>query len=74
MIPEIETQSAVKIKMFQELKLKEMLSYISEHSTYYKNLFKSENIKKYKSYVLAMLALKNTISSSSIFPSPTLKE
>ena len=45
MIPEIETQSAVKIKMFQELKLKEMLSYISEHSTYYKNLFKSENIK-----------------------------
>lgn len=45
MIPQIETQSAVKIKMFQELKLKEMLSYISEHSTYYKNLFKSENIK-----------------------------
>ena len=45
MIPEIETQSAAKIKMYQELKLKEMLSYISEHSTYYKNLFKSENIK-----------------------------
>ncbi len=45
MIPEIETQSAAKIKMFQELKLKEMLSYISEHSTYYKNLFKSENIE-----------------------------
>jgi phenylacetate-CoA ligase len=44
MIPEIETQSAANIKLFQELKLKEMLKYISKHSTYYKNLFVSQNI------------------------------
>jgi phenylacetate-CoA ligase len=44
-IPEIETKSAVEIKTFQEKKLKELLSYVSAHSVYYRNLFKANGIE-----------------------------
>jgi phenylacetate-CoA ligase len=44
MIPYIETQSLEEIKAFQELKLKEVLHYVNNNSTYYKNLFQENNI------------------------------
>lgn len=39
MIPEIETKSSEEIKLFQEEKLREQLTYVSENSPYYKTLF-----------------------------------
>ena len=44
MIPEIETKSIEEIKTFQEIKLKEMLQYISTNSSFYKRLFKEHQI------------------------------
>ncbi len=44
MIPKIETATTEEIKIFQEQKLLEILSYVNQHSPYYKNLFASKNI------------------------------
>ena len=44
MIPHIETQSLEEIKAFQELKLQEVLQYVTTNSIYYKNLFQEYNI------------------------------
>jgi len=35
-IPEIETKSEIDIKTFQEGKLREVLSYLQNHSKFYK--------------------------------------
>ena len=42
--PEIEYQPLSEIKKFQSKKLQEILAYTKSKSTYYKNLFKRENI------------------------------
>ena len=39
MIPHIEKQTTAEIKAFQELKLQEVLQYVSANSVYYQNLF-----------------------------------
>lgn len=44
MIPEIEFQSPQTILNFQEIELRNLIEYISIHSTYYKNLFVKEKI------------------------------
>jgi len=44
MIPEIEFNSASEIKIFQEQKLQELLSYLAENSSYYQRVFQQENI------------------------------
>ena len=44
MIPHIEKQTTAEIKAFQELKLQEVLQYVSANSVYYKNLFQEHNI------------------------------
>ncbi|MCF6306401.1 MAG: AMP-binding protein [Flavobacteriaceae bacterium] len=44
MIPEVELKSVQEIKVFQELKLKELLAYLAENSTFYKDVFKQNNI------------------------------
>lgn len=43
-IPEIEKQPLSKIKVFQEEKLKDLLSYLETHSKFYKNLFEKNKI------------------------------
>lgn len=43
-IPEIEKQPLSEIKIFQEDKLKNLLSYLETHSKFYKNLFEKNNI------------------------------
>ncbi len=44
MIPKIETASQKEIKIFQEQKLIETLTYVNDNSPYYKRLFKKEKI------------------------------
>ena len=44
MIPHIETQSLEEIKASKELKLQEVLKYVTTNSIYYKNLFQEYNI------------------------------
>jgi len=44
MIPKIEHASTQDIKVFQEEKLHELLTYLSKHSTYYKRVFSEHNI------------------------------
>lgn len=44
MIPEIEKASSQEIKVFQEKKLKDLLLYLNEYSSYYKKVFKDNNI------------------------------
>ncbi len=44
MIPKIETATTEEIKIFQEQKLFELLAYVNEKSTFYKNLFATNNI------------------------------
>ncbi len=44
MIPEIETKSLAEQKQFQETQLPEMLGYVSQHSKFYSDLFKKNNI------------------------------
>lgn len=44
MIPHIEKQTTAEIKAFQELKLQEVLQYVSANSVYYQNLFLEHNI------------------------------
>jgi phenylacetate-CoA ligase len=43
-IPVIEKGTQQEIKLFQEKKLKDLLTYTLSHSTYYKNLFKANGI------------------------------
>jgi len=44
MIPEIEKASLKEIKAFQEEKLKDLLAYLSENSSYYKRVFEENEI------------------------------
>ena len=44
-IPKIETKPLSEIKIFQEEKLKDMLSYLKKKSKYYNELFNNNNIK-----------------------------
>lgn len=44
MIPHIEKQTTAEIKAFQELKLQEVLQYVSANSVYYQNLFQEHYI------------------------------
>ena len=44
MIPAIEKNSLEEIKIFQEQKLAELLTYISQNSPFYKRLFAAQNI------------------------------
>jgi len=44
MIPEIEKESKVKIKAFQEEKLQALLRYLDENSAYYRGVFKEHQI------------------------------
>jgi len=44
MIPEIETASLSNIKAFQEEKLKELIDYVSEKSSYYRRIFRNHKI------------------------------
>ena len=44
MIPAIEKDSLEEIKNFQEQKLAELLTYISQNSPFYKRLFAGQNI------------------------------
>lgn len=43
-IPPIELQSAEEISSYQEGRIRELLSYLSRHSPYYQNLFRSNSI------------------------------
>lgn len=44
MIPEIEKASFDQIKEYQEQELKKLMTYVSEHSAYYKGVFKTHDI------------------------------
>lgn len=44
MIPKIETKSKAEIKAFQEERLKQLLSYLNEYSSYYQRVFKENHI------------------------------
>lgn len=44
MIPEIEKGTAAEIKAFQEVKLKEVITYVSEKSPYYRRVFRNYKI------------------------------
>jgi len=44
-IPEIEKQATAEIKRLQEQKLRELMTYVNQHSPYYKRLFKEHNIQ-----------------------------
>ena len=44
MIPEIEKRSKAEIKVFQEERLKQLLSYLNERSAYYQRVFKENHI------------------------------
>ncbi|MFD2822407.1 phenylacetate--CoA ligase family protein [Lacinutrix iliipiscaria] len=44
MIPKIEHASTQDIKTFQEEKLRELLTYLNQHSTYYKRVFTEHHI------------------------------
>lgn len=56
MTPEIERASPAEIKLFQEKKLKELLIYLNENSTYYKRLFKKHNIDIHSIHTLEDLS------------------
>ena len=43
-VPQIELESAEKIKKFQEERLRETLNYVSLNSPFYRSLFKANNI------------------------------
>ena len=44
LLPAIETQSEAEIIAFQEEKLRELLQYLNEKSTFYRNLFRKHHI------------------------------
>jgi phenylacetate-CoA ligase len=43
-IPEIEIKPTEEIKAFQELKLRDLMAYVNQHSKFYKELFARNNI------------------------------
>src|SRR5690606_41870555 len=45
MIPEIEKASAQDIQRLQEQRLREIVGYVQEHSTYYKRIFKENKLR-----------------------------
>ncbi|MES2567521.1 MAG: AMP-binding protein [Bacteroidota bacterium] len=45
LLPEIETKSLSEIQRYQEIKLQEILSYVSINSEFYRSRFKEKNIK-----------------------------
>lgn len=64
MIPHIEKKTTDEIKAFQELKLQEVLQYVSANSVYYQNLFQEHNI-----YISKI----NTLEDLQLIPT-TIKE
>jgi phenylacetate-CoA ligase len=65
MIPHIEKQTTAEIKAFQELKLQEVLQYVSANSVYYQNLFQEHNID---------ISKINTLEDLQIFPTTTKED
>ena len=71
MIPHIEKQTTAEIKAFQELKLQEVLQYVSANSVYYQNLFQEHNIDISKKEISDIFDISDvTISKTyrKIFP------
>lgn len=66
MIPHIEKQTTAEIKAFQELKLQEVLQYVSANSVYYQNLFQEHNIDISKINTLEDLQLIPTITKEDL--------
>jgi len=64
MIPHIEKKTTAEIKAFQELKLQEVLQYVSANSVYYQNLFQEHNID---------ISKINTLEDLQLIPT-TIKE
>lgn len=64
MIPHIEKKTTDEIKAFQELKLQEVLQYVSANSVYYQNLFQEHNID---------ISKINTLEDLQLIPT-TIKE
>lgn len=65
MIPHIEKQTTAEIKAFQELKLQEVLQYVSANSVYYQNLFQEHNID---------ISKINTVEDLQLIPTTTKED
>jgi phenylacetate-CoA ligase len=65
MIPHIEKQTTAEIKAFQEMKLQEVLQYVSANSVYYQNLFKEHNID---------ISKINTLEDLQLIPTTTKED
>lgn len=65
MIPHIEKQTTAEIKAFQELKLQEVLQYVSANSVYYQNLFQEHNID---------ISKINTLEDLQLIPTTTKED
>ena len=65
MIPHIEKQTTAEIKTFQELKLQEVLQYVSANSVYYQNLFQEHHID---------ISKINTLEDLQLIPTTTKED
>ena len=65
MIPHIEKQTTAEIKIFQELKLQEVLQYVSANSVYYQNLFQEHHID---------ISKINTLEDLQLIPTTTKED
>ena len=65
MIPHIEKQTTAEIKTFQELKLQEVLQYVSANSVYYQNLFQENHID---------ISKINTLEDLQLIPTTTKED
>jgi phenylacetate-CoA ligase len=65
MIPHIEKQTTAEIKAFQELKLQEVLQYVSANSVYYQNLFQEHKID---------ISKINTLEDLQLIPTTTKED
>jgi phenylacetate-CoA ligase len=65
MITHIEKQTTAEIKAFQEMKLQEVLQYVSANSVYYQNLFKEHNID---------ISKINTLEDLQLIPTTTKED
>jgi phenylacetate-CoA ligase len=65
MIPHIEKQTTAEIKAFQEMKLQEVLQYVSANSVYYQNLFQEHNID---------ISKINTLEDLQLIPTTTKED
>lgn len=65
MIPHIEKQTTAEIKAFQELKLQEVLQYVSANSVYYQNLFQEHHID---------ISKINTLEDLQLIPTTTKED